>query len=244
MLIIPAIDIRNGKCVRLVQGDYSRETVYSDSPSEQAMKWQDGGAKFIHLVDLDGAKAGNIVNLDAVAKICRTVKVPTELGGGIRTVGDAEKALAAGVSRVIIGTTACENPELVSEMINKFGAEKIVIGIDAKNGKAAVKGWLESSGIDAVELAVSMAKLGVKKIIYTDISTDGMLSGPNLKATSALCDKVPSCGIISSGGISCADNIKRLMELERPNLEAVIVGKALYDGRVSLKELLDTAGKQ
>ena len=238
MLIIPAIDIRNGKCVRLVQGDYARETVYSDSPSEQAAKWRDGGAKFIHLVDLDGAKAGNIVNLDAVKEICRTVKVPTELGGGIRTVADAEKALAAGVSRVIIGTTACENPELVTEMIQKFGADKIVVGIDAKNGKAAVKGWLESSGLDAVDLAVAMAKLGVKRIIYTDISTDGMLSGPNLQANAALCDKVPSCGIISSGGISCADNIRRLMELERLNLEAVIVGKALYDGRVSLKELL------
>ena len=192
MLIIPAIDIRNGKCVRLVQGDYARETVYSDSPSEQAAKWRDGGAKFIHLVDLDGAKAGKIVNLDAVKEICRTVNVPTELGGGIRTVADAEKALGAGVSRVIIGTTACENPELVTEMIQKFGADKIVVGIDAKNGKAAVKGWLESSGLDAVDLAVAMAKLGVKRIIYTDISTDGMLSGPNLQANAALCDKVPS----------------------------------------------------
>ncbi|OGV31661.1 MAG: 1-(5-phosphoribosyl)-5-[(5-phosphoribosylamino)methylideneamino]imidazole-4-carboxamide isomerase [Lentisphaerae bacterium GWF2_45_14] len=243
MLIIPAIDIRNGKCVRLVQGDYARETVYSDSPSEQALKWQDGGARFIHLVDLDGAKEGKPVNLGAIREICSALKIPAEMGGGIRTIEDVEKVLDSGVSRVIIGTTACENPELIQIMLEKFGPEKIVIGIDAKNGKAAVKGWLESSGIDAVELAVKMTKLGVRKIIYTDISTDGMLSGPNLQAAAALCDKVPSCGIISSGGISCADNVSRLIELERPNLEAVIVGKALYDGRVSLAELLAVAGE-
>jgi phosphoribosylformimino-5-aminoimidazole carboxamide ribotide isomerase len=239
--ILPAIDLRGGKCVRLLQGDYNQETVYSDSPAEQAKEWEDGGAEFIHLVDLDGAKNGAPANLEAVKAITDAVSIPCELGGGIRTIKDAEAVFNAGVSRIILGTIACREPELVDVMIEKFGAEKIVIGIDAKNGKAAVEGWLDDTGIDAFKLAEDFAEKGVKRFIYTDISTDGMLTGPNLEAQEELCERVPGCAVIASGGVAQALDIANLADLNKENLEGVIVGKALYDGRTTLKELLEAA---
>lgn len=239
--ILPAIDLRNGKCVRLLQGDYDKETIYSDSPADQAKKWKNGGAEFIHLVDLDGAKNGAPANLEAVKAITDAVSTPCELGGGIRTIEDAEAVFAAGVTRIILGTVACRNPELVDEMIEKFGAEKIVIGIDAKNGKAAVEGWLDDTGLDAFKLAEDFAAKGVKRFIYTDISTDGMLTGPNLESQAELCDRVPGCAVIASGGVSQASDVANLANLDKENLEGVIVGKALYDGRTTLKELLEAA---
>jgi phosphoribosylformimino-5-aminoimidazole carboxamide ribotide isomerase len=239
MIIFPAVDIRNGKCVRLLQGDYKKETVYSDTPEEEALRWQNQGGEFLHLVDLDGAKEGKPANLEAVGKICKAVNIPCELGGGIRNFEDAESVLSAGVSRIILGTVACENPDLVQQLLNKFGKEKIVVGIDAKNGKAAVRGWLEATDLDAVELALKFSSLGVGRIIYTDISTDGMLSGPNFDGIANLCDKVPECMIVASGGVSSVDDIKKLKALNKENLEGAIVGKALYDGRVTLKELLE-----
>lgn len=242
MLIIPAIDMRGGRCVRLYQGDYSKETVYGDNPAEQAMKWQNDGAKIIHLVDLDGAKAGHVVNIDAISRICSTVKIPCELGGGIRTLKDAEAVFKVGISRVILGTVACENPSIVKDFISAFGAEKLVVGIDAKNGKVAVRGWVETSAVDAFELAKNLCALGVRRIIYTDIATDGALSGPNLKSTAELCRTVPECRIIASGGVSASADAAALRALNMSNLEGAIVGKALYDGRTTYKELSEAAG--
>jgi phosphoribosylformimino-5-aminoimidazole carboxamide ribotide isomerase len=241
MIILPAIDLRGGNCVRLQQGDYNQETVYSDNPGIQARQWQDQPGKFLHLVDLDGARDGHPVNLEAIKSICQSVDIPCELGGGIRTVQDAEKIFSAGVSRIILGTIACEQPELVKEMLKTFGAEKIVIGIDAKKGMAAVRGWLKSSGLNAMDLAEKFADMGVVRIIYTDISTDGMLSGPNYEAMAELCDRIPSCQIIASGGVSQPENITKLVALGKANLEGAIVGKALYDGRTTLEALTAAA---
>ena len=237
MLIIPAIDIRGGKCVRLFQGDYNRETVYGDSPAEQAVRWEKEGAHIIHLVDLDGAKAKQPVNLDAVREICSAVHIPCELGGGIRTLEDARKAFDAGVYRIILGTVACENPKLAKEFVSEFTAERVVVGIDARGGCVAVNGWLENSGVDAYELVLTLQEMGVTRFIYTDIATDGALSGPNCDAIAALCSRVPRCGVISSGGISSARDITALRELRKDNLEGAIVGKALYDGKTTYKEL-------
>lgn len=237
MLIIPAIDIRGGKCVRLFQGDYNRETVYGDSPAEQAVRWEKEGAHIIHLVDLDGAKAKQPVNLDAVREICSAVHIPCELGGGIRTLEDARKAFDAGVYRIILGTVACENPKLAKEFVSEFTAERVVVGIDARGGCVAVNGWLENSGVDAYELVLTLQDMGVTRFIYTDIATDGALSGPNCDAIAALCSRVPRCGVISSGGISSARDITALRELRKDNLEGAIVGKALYDGKTSYREL-------
>lgn len=237
MLIIPAIDIRGGKCVRLFQGDYNRETVYGNSPAEQAVRWEKEGAHIIHLVDLDGAKAKQPVNLDAVREICSAVHIPCELGGGIRTLEDARKAFDAGVYRIILGTVACENPKLAKEFVSEFTAERIVVGIDARGGCVAVNGWLENSGVDAYELVLTLQEMGVTRFIYTDIATDGALSGPNCDAIAALCSRVPRCGVISSGGISSARDITALRELRKDNLEGAIVGKALYDGKTTYREL-------
>ena len=237
MKIIPAIDIRGGNCVRLFQGDYARETVYGTDPAAQAKAWQDAGAEIIHLVDLDGAKAGHPVNLEAIEAICTNVTVPCELGGGIRTVEDAKKVLDLGISRVILGTVACDDPKLAESFISQFGTEKIVVGIDAKDGKVATRGWIETSSTDAFELARKLYLFGVSRIIYTDIATDGALCGPNLKSVANLCDLIPECNVIASGGVSSAKDIANLNALGKANLEGAIVGKALYDGRVTFADL-------
>ena len=234
MFVIPAIDLRGGKCVRLLRGDYQKETVYSDDPAAMAVRWRGFGADLLHVVDLDGAKAGHPVNLEAVRAICAAFGAKCELGGGIRTIADIEAAFSAGVARVILGTAACENADFVKEAVRRFGAERVVVGIDARDGKAAVSGWLVDSGIDALGLAAAMADIGVVRFIYTDIATDGALSGPNLPAMAALCAKVPACRVIASGGVSSAADIQGLKDLaaRRSNLEGVIVGKALYDGKL------------
>lgn len=239
MIIIPAIDIVSGKCVRLYQGDYDKKTVYSDSPVEAALDWEKQGAKILHLVDLDGAKAGKIVNLDSIHSICSKLKIPCELGGGIRTLEDAQSAFGSGISRVIIGTAAIRNPELATQLINKFGADKVVLGIDARDGKVAVSGWLETTAIDAIKLAKDFASLGVRRFIYTDISKDGSLCGPNLEMTSSFCEELGNCFVIASGGIGSINHIKDLIRYSKTylNLEGVIVGKALYEKKISLAEI-------
>ena len=241
MLIIPAIDIRGGKCVRLFQGDYNKETVYAEDPAEQAVRWENEGAHIIHLVDLDGAKAKHPVNLDAIRRICSAVRIPCELGGGIRTIEDARKAFDAGVYRIILGTVACENPKLAKEFVSAFIAERVVVGIDARAGSVAVNGWLENSGVDAYELILTLQEMGVTRFIYTDIATDGALSGPNCDAIAAVCSRVPRCSVIASGGISSARDISSRRELRKDNLEGAIVGKALYDGKTTYKELDEAA---
>lgn len=236
--LIPAIDILGGKCVRLEQGDYSRETVYSDNPVSQALKWRDEGAEIIHIVDLDGAKSGLPVNIDVIEKMIKAVGIPCEIGGGIRTYENAANLADVGAARVIFGTAAIQNPEIIQKFLQKY-PEKTVLGIDAKNGMVAVKGWLELHSVTARELAAKFAEMGVIRFIYTDIATDGMLAGPNYREISDFCDNVPKAAVIASGGISSVDNIMKLAELGKPNLEGAIVGKALYSGKINLKDAIE-----
>ena len=242
MLIFPAIDMRNGHCVRLFRGDYNQETVYGDSPAAQAEVWEKAGAPLIHLVDLDGAKAGAPVNVESIRKICETVSIPCELGGGIRSEKDAETVFGLGISRVILGTAACENMDLVRSFLRNFGPEKVVVGIDARDGLVALRGWLETSAVKALDLAVRMVDLGVRRIIFTDIATDGAFTGPSIGPTLKLCQTVPQCRIIASGGVSSDADAGKLAALKQDNLEGVIVGKALYDGRVTYQALAAAAG--
>lgn len=236
MIIFPAIDLRGGKCVRLIQGDFDKETVYSDDPQATALKWQSLGAKFLHVVDLDGARAGSPQNLPAIKKILEAVNIPLEVGGGIRTLDDAEKLLALGVRRVILGSVAVENISLVREAAKKFG-DKIVVGIDARNGFVAVHGWEKSSAVKADELAKKIVAAGVKTIIYTDISKDGMLSGVNAETFTELA-KSSGAEVIASGGVRSLDDIRALRAAK---VAGVIVGKAIYTGALDLKVAIDEA---
>lgn len=239
MQIFPAIDMRNGRCVRLFRGDYNKETVYDLSPADQSAIWQQEKAPLIHLVDLDGAKEGHVVNLSSIAEICKRVTIPCEVGGGIRCEKDAEEVFKLGIARVILGTAACENEELIRSFIRSFGAEKVVVGIDARDGFVALRGWIETSRVKALDLAKRMVDLGVKRIIFTDIATDGAFTGPSIGPTSELCETVPECKIIASGGVSSEQDITNLAKLPYSNLEGVIVGKALYDGRTTYAKLLN-----
>lgn len=242
MLIIPAIDLRNGKCVRLVEGKVDKETIYSDRPAEMATRWEFKGAKFLHLVDLDGAFAGEPKNLEAIKEILNTVKIPCELGGGIRDLATIEMYLELGINRVILGTAAIANPELVAEACQRFGSDRIVLGVDAKNGRVAIHGWDATATKTAVALALEMKKHGVSRIIYTDISRDGTLQGPNLVSTRELAE-ITGLAITASGGISGPDDIVAVKALETYGVDSVIVGKALYDGRLELEEALEIAGQ-
>lgn len=237
MRVIPAIDIRRGKCVRLQQGDFERETVYDSSPLEMGRTWDQAGAELIHIVDLDGAKAGSPRNLDSIAEVCRTVSCQCELGGGIRSTADIEAAHNAGVARVILGSVLVDDPELAATLLKDFDTDELVAGIDARNGRVAIHGWQEDSTLDAVSLATQLFDQGLRTVIYTDISRDGMFTGSNLEAMAVMCDAVPKAAVIASGGIGCADDVRRLVALQRSNLTGVIVGKALYDGRVTYAEL-------
>lgn len=233
MRIYPAIDIKDGKCVRLLKGQFDKVTVYGDNPAQMAKKWEQEGGEFIHVVDLDGAKHGHGVNADIITEICSTVSVPVQTGGGIRTMADIEKKLSCGVNRVIIGTSAVRNAEFVKEAVEKYG-DKIVIGIDAKDGMVAVEGWEEVSEFGAVEFAKKMESLGVKTIIYTDIATDGTLAGPNVAAMREMVENT-NMDIIASGGIGNIEHIKSLLPT---GVEGVIVGKALYTDSVKLSEAI------
>jgi phosphoribosylformimino-5-aminoimidazole carboxamide ribotide isomerase len=239
--IIPAIDLRHGRCVRLEQGDYDRQTVYDGSPIDMAQTWERLGAPLIHLVDLDGAKAGHPVNLATIERICQAVKCPCELGGGIRSLRDIEDALRVGVKRCILGTVIAENPSHASALLEDIAAEDLVAGLDARGGKIAVRGWLESSGREALDLARELFDHGLRQFIYTDIQTDGMFTGPNLAELRKLCRAVPGADVIASGGIGTPEHIRQLVELGEPNLVGVIVGKALYDGRVTYEQLVAAA---
>lgn len=234
MRIYPAIDIKDGKCVRLFKGRFDEVTVYGDSPAEMARKWEQLGGGFIHVVDLDGALKGHGVNADEIKEICQSVSVPVQTGGGIRSMADIEAKLACGINRVIIGTKAVSDSEFVKEAVAKYG-DKIVIGIDAKDGMVAVEGWEKTSDFTAVEFAKKMADLGVRTIVYTDIATDGTLAGPNVSAMREMAQAVDA-DIIASGGVGCLEDI---LALKDTGVEGVIVGKALYTGRVDLKEAIN-----
>lgn len=233
MRIYPAIDIQDGKCVRLFKGSFSDVTVYGDDPVEMAKKWESQGGEFLHVVDLDGARYGQGKNAELIRKICMALQIPVQTGGGIRTMEDIESRLSCGVSRVIIGTKAVRDEDFVKEAVERFG-EKIVIGIDAKDGFAATEGWEEVSGFRAVELAKKMSALGVSGFVYTDIATDGTLAGPNVPAMREMAESVPA-NVIASGGVGSYEHIRAL----RPTgVEGVIVGRALYTGNVSLSEAI------
>ena len=236
MRIYPAIDIKDGNCVRLLQGKFSDLTVYGDNPVEIAKKWESLGGEYIHVVDLDGALKGHGVNAQIIRQICESVSVPVQTGGGIRTMEDIEAKLACGISRVIIGTKAVSNPDFVKEAVKKYG-DKIVIGIDAKDGMVAVEGWEKTSDFTALEFARMMVDLGVKTIVYTDIATDGTLAGPNVEAMREMAAAVDA-DIIASGGIG---NIEHIKALKDTGVEGVIVGKALYTENVELSKAIEIA---
>ena len=239
MIIFPAIDIRGGKCVRLFKGDFQQETVFSDSPADMARKWQSQGAEYLHLVDLDGALAGSSQNLAAIEEILKVVDIPTELGGGIRSMEQIDQLLAMGITRVIFGSVAVKNPDLVREACTKYG-ERIVVGIDAKDGIVAVEGWGESGNIGVVELAQKMKDAGVKTIIYTDISRDGTLSGVNVEATVKLAQE-SGVKIVASGGVKSLEDIKALKKQEAVGIEGVIAGKSIYMGTLDLAAAIKIA---
>ena len=237
MILLPAIDLMGGEVVRLRRGLATEKVVYSTDPVAFALKWQDSGADWLHIVDLDAAFTGEPRNLDAVAKICSAVQIPCELGGGMRTPEKIQSALDAGVSRIILGTKACQSPETIADMCTRFGGERIAVGIDAHAGKVAVKGWTETTDMLAADLALVAQKAGVGTIIYTDIATDGMLEGPNFVELEKMLALL-KCNLIASGGVSCAEDLRRLNVM--PGLYGAIIGKALYDGHITgnLREIV------
>ena len=234
MIIYPAVDIRDGKCVRLTQGEFSKETIYADNPAEMALKWEKMGAQYLHVVDLDGARSGKSQNIAVISEMAAKMGIPVQLGGGIRTIEVIENVLSKGIERVILGTSAVKDPELVKRAVKTF-ENKVVIGIDAKDGMVAIEGWEKTSEFKAVDFAKKMEDLGVKTIIYTDISRDGMLNGPNLKAMEEMV-KAVKIDIIASGGVGKIEDIKNLKEV---GVSGVIVGRALYTGDVDLKEAIE-----
>lgn len=237
MIIFPAIDLKSGQCVRLFKGEMDKATIFNDNPAAQALEFQNAGFKFLHIVDLDGAIQGSAANEESVCEILKAVKIPTQLGGGIRSIAAIEKWLGLGVSRVILGTVAAKNPELVREACKKF-AGKIVIGIDAKNGFVATEGWVETSEVTTLELAKKFEDCGAAAIIYTDISRDGTLSGSDLSGTKSLAQhlKIP---VIASGGIGNLDDVLKVKELEPFGVIGAIVGRALYDKKISAPQLVN-----
>jgi len=237
VLILPAIDLRGGRCVRLRQGDYAQETVFGDDPGAMAQRWVGEGAKFLHLVDLDGAKAGRPTNGEAIRAITRA-GVPCQLGGGLRSEADIMLALEWGVSRVVVGTRALKEPAWLSDISRQF-PRKVVLGIDARAGLVATDGWLEVSQRLAVDFARDCAELPLAAIVYTDISKDGMLAGPNLEAMAELAAAV-ALPVIASGGVTTVDDVR---ELARRGLAGCIIGRALYEGTINLKEALTAAAQ-
>lgn len=236
MVIIPAIDLKDGKCVRLRQGRADDMTVYGYDPAAQARDWREQGADELHVVDLDGAFDGEPRHVETIKAIIREFKGPVEVGGGLRTPDALTSVLEAGAARAIIGSAALEDPSFLARAVDLWG-DRVAVGIDARDGFVQTKGWVETTRVKATDLASAVAKAGIKTIIYTDTATDGMLGGPNIEQMAAICDAAPSCMITASGGVSSTFDIMNLKGLERPNLRAAIVGKALYDGRATLSEM-------
>jgi phosphoribosylformimino-5-aminoimidazole carboxamide ribotide isomerase len=241
MEILPAIDLLGGKCVRLYQGDYGQSQVYHEDPVAVAQQWQEQGASRLHLVDLDGAKAGEPVNLTAIAAIVKALDIPVQVGGGLRNRERVKQLLDLGVGRVILGTIAVEEPDLVGSLCAEFPGQ-IVVGIDARNGKVATRGWLETSSVEAGELAQRMEKLGAAAIIYTDIHRDGTMTGPNIDALRELADQL-TIPVIASGGVSKLRDLLSLLSLESHGVNGVIIGKALYTGDIQLEEAIQAVGQ-
>lgn len=239
MQILPAIDIKNGRAVRLVKGDFEQETVVNDNVLDQASLFMEAGIQYIHVVDLDGALEGRAANRDLIAKIKEMTGLAIEVGGGIRTIEQIEDYLSVGINRVIIGSMAVKHPQFIKEALEKFGSDKIVVGIDAKNGMVATEGWLETSTVDYISLALEMEKMGVRLFVYTDVNRDGTLTGPNFEHYEKLIAHLTSAKVIASGGIHALSD---LQQLEKIGLAGTIVGKAYYNGNISLKDLREFEG--
>lgn len=233
MIIFPAIDIKDNKCVRLLQGDFNKVNIYGDDPSQMAKKWEEKGAEFIHIVSLNGARREGNINDDSIKKIIQSVKIPIQIGGGVRDEKRIEDLLDMGVNRVIIGSMAVKNKELLKYLVKKY-KEKIVVSIDAKNGKVAIEGWEEVSSLDSIDLCKELEEIGVKTIVYTDISKDGMMIGPNFNIYEKL-SKETSLDIIASGGVTTLEDVKKLNLM---NLYGAIIGKSLYENKIELEEAL------
>ena len=238
--IIPAIDIRGGKCVRLFQGDYDRETVYGEDPVAMARRWQEEGATRLHVVDLDGARDGVPVNLDLISRLTAAIAIPVQVGGGIRLRETLVRLLDAGVQRGILGSVAAAEPELTAALFQEFG-EQVVLGLDAREGRVAVHGWRDSTGRDSVDFALAMEQAGARRIIYTDIARDGTLEGPSLESTRRLAQAL-EIPVIASGGVGSPGDITAAAALEPVGVEGIIVGRALYTGDVSLRDVLNRDG--
>ena len=238
MRIVPAVDIRGGLCVNLVQGDYAQETVFAADPVAQAEAWRNGGGEIVHIVDLDGAKSGRLC-VESQLRAMNAKGIPFELGGGVRTLDTVEAVVDAGADRVILGTAAHRSPELLREACQRFPG-RIVVGIDAKAGKVALEGWLDVTGTDAVEFARAVEQAGAARIIYTDILSDGMMKGPNLDATQAVARAV-GIPVTASGGMSSLDDVRHVKALEPDGVDEVIIGRALYLGVFTLQEAIAVA---
>ena len=240
MEVIPAIDLKSGSCVRLYQGDYSRETVYSDDPLAVALAWQEQGAPRLHLVDLDGAVHGGPANLEIITAIVARLAIPVQVGGGIRNEDTAATVLGAGADRVVIGTAAVQEPSLVRSLCQRYGGERVVVAVDARDGRVAIKGWTEGTSVSSLELAQQMAGLGVLRLLYTDIARDGTLTEPNFAANTKLVQDT-GLAILASGGIASLEHIRRLAAT---GVEGVILGRSLYTGDVKLEEVIALAHDQ
>ena len=236
MLLIPAIDLKNGRCVRLLQGEADAKTVYSDDPAAMARSFEDAGAKRLHLVDLDGAFRGQGTNLDSIHSILKTISIPVQLGGGLRTADDVERMLKLGVSSVIIGTMAVKNPDVFEDIIKQYSGEQIILGIDARNRKVAIEGWQEGTEIYDVDFALHWKKVGIQRVVFTDIARDGMLSGPNMEALRNFA-RGTGLKIVASGGVSSIKDLELLKTLEADGVDQVISGKAIYEGKLDLNEI-------
>lgn len=233
MIIYPAIDIRGGKAVRLVEGDYDRETVFDADPLDAALRWQSEGAEWIHIVDLDGARDGIRANADAIARIRQEVKVPIQLGGGLRSMQDLDEVASLGINRMVIGSAAVSNPDLVAEAVRAYG-DHIAVGLDARNGMLATHGWKEQSTVSALDAGLRFAEIGVEHIVFTDIGRDGRLEGPNISALIDMTQAIPA-NVIASGGVS---SLNDLQSIKRTRSSGVIIGAALYHKRLSLKDAI------
>jgi phosphoribosylformimino-5-aminoimidazole carboxamide ribotide isomerase len=240
MIIIPAIDLRGGRCVRLTQGQASAETIYSENPVVIAKRWYDEGAEMLHIVNLDAAlNKADTENLKALERILYEVNIPVQFGGGVRSLDDVRRLDELGATRIVIGTTAIENPVLLTHIVDEFGST-VVVGIDAREGKVALRGWEKLSNVNAIDFAQKVAEMGVERVVYTDIARDGMLSGINIEATKEIAE-VSGLKVTASGGVASLDDIYALKELEQYGVDSVIIGKALYEGVFTLEEALDAA---
>jgi phosphoribosylformimino-5-aminoimidazole carboxamide ribotide isomerase len=240
MIIIPAIDLRGGRCVRLTQGQASAETVYSENPVVIAKRWYDEGAEMLHIVNLDAAlNKDDTENLKALERILYEVNIPVQFGGGVRTLDDVRRLDELGATRIVIGTTAIENPVLLTHIVDEFGST-VVVGIDAREGKVALRGWEKLSNVNAIDFAQKIAEMGVERLVYTDIARDGMLSGINIEATQEIAE-ASGLKVTASGGVASLDDIYALKGLEQYGVDSVIIGKALYEGIFTLEEALDAA---